>query len=382
MRKYLIAGNLPLVAASLFSLQIPVFADVPNMSANKHLVKQNDQVSAQGVDTYWTPERLKKAKPLELPVNIKGSILIGNQATPVGESKSAPGARPTVEVKPETTPLFTPDKPLKNNEVQPLNVGSQGAHFSSSRVFPQGIEQAYPYRTVGKLLFKTPQGDSMCSAAVLRPRLILTAGHCVHKGSGGNNGFYSNFLFIPAYRNGYAPYGKWTWGRVVTTNAWATGNGTVANAGDYAILELNDQPINGVTRKIGDVVGYLSYATNKLSPNHLHLLGYPGNLDSGEIMHQVASASYGSGGNNTILYGSDMGGGSSGGPWIQNFGEFASGQNVGQNNYPNQIVGVTSYGYRDANGNIAGLLVQGSSILDNQFTQILNIACAGKSGNC
>lgn len=152
------------------------------------------------------------------------------------------------------------------------------------------------------------------AAAVIKPRLILTAGHCVHKGSGGNNGLYTNFLFVPAYRDGAAPYKRWSWSHVITPNTWITGGGTLPNAADYAILEVSDQSFSGVTSTIGSVVGYLGYKTRDLLPNHVTMLGYPRNLDNDEKMHQVTAGSYGSGGNNTAIYGSDMREGSSGGP--------------------------------------------------------------------
>ncbi len=58
--------------------------------------------------------------------------------------------------------------------------------------------------------------DYVCSAAAIRTRKrnqVITAGHCVHTGP--NVGlleqphFFSDWLFVPRYRNGRAPYGRW-----------------------------------------------------------------------------------------------------------------------------------------------------------------------------
>jgi hypothetical protein len=95
-------------------------------------------------------------------------------------------------------------------------------------------------------------------------------------------------------------------------------------------------------------------------------------------MHQVTAESFQANGNNTVIYGSDMGGGSSGGPWVQNFGTPAIGQTVGLNTGTNQIIGVTSCVPIDEKGP----LYAGSSILNNSFLDILNKACARKAGNC
>jgi hypothetical protein len=72
-----------------------------------------------------------------------------------------------------------------------------------------------------------------------------------------------------------------------------------------------------------------------------------------------------------------MRGGSSGGPWVQNFGTPASGQSGAYNSGLNRVVGVTSWGYT-----ATGPKVQGSSILTSTFTNILNRACSHRSGNC
>ena len=263
-------------------------------------------------------------------------------------------------------------------EVEPADVGAYAvdAPFSSSRLIPIEARLAYPYRAVGKLFFTVHNGsDKVCSGAVLRPRLVLTAGHCVHSGSA--DGFYENFLFIPAYHEGQAPFQAWNWSWVTTTGSWVSSNGTVPNKADFAIIEVEDRIFDNQVMRIGDVVGWLGYRTNALHNNHTKKIGYPGNHDQGQIMHQVDSQDVGSGTQNTWLYGSDMGRGSSGGPWVMNFGMQAVGQSGGHQPWPNRIVGVTSYGFR-----AASLKVQGSSILDDEFLKILNVVCGRQSGNC
>jgi len=221
------------------------------------------------------------------------------------------------------------------------------------------------------------QGDFVCSASVLRPRVVVTAGHCTHKGSGGTAGFYTNFYFIPAYRDGVAPLQTWNPNYVITTSTWATGGGGVPNAADYAMFQMSDKIINNTPVKIGSITGYLGYQTSSLSSNHATLLGYPCNLDGCAKMHQITARSGASVSPNNVEYGSDMRGGSSGGPWVQNFGELAVGQTGGSNPGLNRIVGITSYGY-----NSTAPEVQGSSIPDSRFLSILNSICGLSAGNC
>jgi V8-like Glu-specific endopeptidase len=171
---------------------------------------------------------------------------------------------------------------------------------------------------VGKLFFSIPgAGGFICSGAVIRPRLILTAGHCVHSGSDGVDGFFESFVFVPAYGQDNAPYKAWEATVVWTTGSWGTSGGLVPNRADFAIIEVRNEVFRedgrNLRKRIGDVTGYLGYRTNGLLPNHTKQLGYPANHDFGEIMHQVNSQHFESFDQDTVLYGNDRAGGSSGG---------------------------------------------------------------------
>ncbi|KTD06838.1 trypsin-like serine peptidase [Legionella jamestowniensis] len=329
---------------------------------------------------YWTPERLMNAKEMPYPEADPNQLQeLDKDPLNLEESQQEDGAPPEEDTELNLMPLIPESMlNLEQEEISQsfFNRGISGANFSSSRLVPITADLVYPYRTVGRLFFTVPgQGNFTCSAAVVKQRLILTAGHCVHSGT--NAGYFTNFLFIPAYRSGKAPLRSWSWSYVLTTSAWATGRGIVPNAADYAMIEVKDQVISGTTRRLGSVTGILGWKTNALNSNHVHLLGYPCNLDSCQLMHQVTSQSFRGVTPNNVEYGSDMRGGSSGGPWVQNFGIASSGQTGGLNPARNAIVGVTSYGYVDSR-----IMLQGSSILDSRFVSLLNTMCKRRSGNC
>jgi len=295
----------------------------------KALVRESDQ-TADEVTAFWTPERLQAAEALLA-------------AVPESDLRAA-GADERVLEKRISTPLFT-----------------------SSRIVPQTADTAYPYSTVGRLTFTIPgQGTASCSAAVINRRLVLTAGHCVHRGSEDTLGFYSNFMFTPAYRNGAAPFGTWTATAYSVTGAWAAGKGIYPNPGDFGVLEIADQG----GKRIGDVTGWLGVLPNHLFPNIVTMLGYPSNIDGGKLMHQVVSQGIGPTGARTYAYGSDMKG-AGGGPWVQSFGI----PGTGQSGPFNVIVGVTSF-------EVAGANEVSSSTFDAKVLALVNQLCARKPGNC
>jgi V8-like Glu-specific endopeptidase len=266
---------------------------------------------------------------------------------------------------------------------EPSDAGEAEAYFSSSRLIPSGARRYYPYRTVGKLFFSIPgAGGFICSGAVIRPRLILTAGHCVHSGSDGVDGFFESFVFVPAYDQGNAPHKAWEATVVWTTGSWGTSGGPVPNRADFAIIEVRNEVFRedgrNLRKRIGDVTRYLGYRTNGLLPNHTKQLGYPANHDFGEIMHQVDSQHFESFDQDTVRYGNDMAGGSSGRPWVENFGRKAEGQTDGLAPFPNSVVGVTSFGFIPP----PDFKLSGSSTLNDEFLALLDAACGRRADNC
>lgn len=320
---------------------------------------------------YWDQHHYKNAKPMQLPKVIEENLI------PIAIKKSnanniyAPSQEPMMDLPPEKNLLFIPSV---LNKIRNFNAGTSKYQFSSTQLIPLTADLNFPYRAVGKLFFTTPSGDKSCTAVVIKKRIILTAAHCLHDGSGSASGWYKNFIFIPAFRDGVAPYKAWTYSFAKVTNDWFIGKGVVPNAADYGMLEMNDLTINNKVTSIAAVTGYLGYKISSTIPNHTRILGFPCNLDFCQKMHEVDAQSAASVTPNNVEIGSDMNDGAGGSPWIQNFGKASDGQ---ANNYLNVIVGVTSYAYDDTT-----TLVNGSSILDSRFTTLLNDMCAHRAGNC
>jgi V8-like Glu-specific endopeptidase len=377
MNKTMLAGA-PLLGLSLL-------AAAPS-HAEDHLLIVNNNADAKTAAAYWTPERFRAAQPLPMPHVTPGTTTREEPTSPTQEKSQASEPKaPRAQFHAMPRKLFAPDAIAeRSNEVMtPEAVGTFGAHYTSSRVFPMftgtaaqfSADRAYPYITIGKLFFSIGGRPFVCSASVIQHRIVATAGHCVHSGT--SAGFHSNWVFVPAFRDGNAPLLTWNWRAAIVTGTWASGGGTVPNAADYAMIEFGDQALGRQNLALGDLTGWLGWQTLSLSANHTSKLGYPCNLDSCQKMQDVTSGAFRNTSPNNVEYGSDAGGGSSGGPWVQNFQVLQAGGATGKNTGSNRVVGVTSYIYVPDDPK-----VQGASILDSRWVSILNTLCGRVAGNC
>lgn len=347
------------------------------------VVKVNPEVRA-AAPGYWTPERFKAAKPLPLPLASPDTRHAAEPAAAPARPAASDAREPTEPAGFPGQQLFTPDAAAPRLGADPGAVGTFGAYYTSTRVFPlfdgsaapYSADRAYPYRTVGILFFTIDGSPFLCSASVIQRRVVATAGHCVHSGTAA--GFYDNWVFVPSYRDGAAPFKMWNWRMVAVTGTWAGGGGAVPNAADYAMIEFVDQPLypNAKPSKLGYVTGWLGWQTLSLIPNHTSKLGYPCNLDNCGKLQDITSNSFRATDPNNVEYGSDARGGSSGGPWVQNFETLAVGGGTGSQTSSNRVVAVTSYGYISEDPK-----VQGASILDSRWVDLFNLLC-GQPGNC
>ncbi|MBY0453577.1 MAG: trypsin-like serine protease [Burkholderiaceae bacterium] len=261
--------------------------------------------------------------------------------------------------------------------------GTSNFKYSSARVANTSAEEnTYPHSAIGKLYFKKGSIAYVCTASLVRKSILVTAGHCVHSGIGGDQkGFFNSFEYVPSYRNGVAPYGTWNYSKVYTSGIWASGGGVVPNTEDWALIVLQRKDINSQLTTVGAITGWLNFATFALGGEQLTAVGYPGNLDNGQVKHRVESVGRFYGIYNIGAWGSDMEQGSSGGPVVMNYGSYYSNSSLAPinnvRNYSNYIVSVTSFGATDK-----AVKRQGGSELNDNFKLLINRACTENPWAC
>lgn len=208
------------------------------------------------------------------------------------------------------------------------------APYSSLEVFDD--YKVYPYRCIGKIFFRSNGRDFVCSGASIGNNAIWSAGHCLHRGNNSDDGYSTDVIFVPAYKDGEAPYGQWEAKQLIVRNAWyRDGNpgGLYQDMGGVILY-----PLNG--KKISEVVGWLGFSWHRGKYQHWTQFGYPaGDPFNGQrLMQNSSSFAYDgsvSGSPKPVGVGSNFTGGASGGPWIVEFGT------------KNYLNGCNSYKHRD-----------------------------------
>jgi V8-like Glu-specific endopeptidase len=240
---------------------------------------------AAPADDRWTPERMRAAVPL--------GLLSANRAEPSATVPSK-GEKAIVD------PLLGPTDP-------------------SSRALPEG---GAPWTgggdvaaTSGRVFFNYDGKPFSCSGNAVtsdNSSTVITAGHCVKM----EGSWHTDWVFVPGYHDGQAPYGQWTASETMATPQWVASEDF-----NYDIGAAVVEPLNG--KLLTDVVGGQGLAFNTGYNLPMYAFGYPA-----AAPYDGETLSYCSGPTSPDLLVTNSHGlncsmtsGSSGGPWFTKFDE-------------------------------------------------------------
>jgi glutamyl endopeptidase len=176
----------------------------------------------------------------------------------------------------------------------------------------------YPNSAIGRLDFRSGGRSYWCTGALIDPDTVLTAGHCVHDGSGSTTGWSTAMRFTPAVNRGVEPFGECDGIELLTVPGWyATG----AETEDLGLVQLDCE--------VGHETGWLGVkavpGAGALRNLPVHVRGYPGDMAWGSLwtMRDRIRVS----GARMVFYLNDTYGGESGAPvfsWRDCNGEYGA----------------------------------------------------------
>ncbi|MFG1669733.1 trypsin-like serine peptidase [Streptomyces sp. Y7] len=253
------------------------------------------QVSAgaqQQARDFWTPERMREATPLDL-VSVNGHF----------EGGSAPQKGRATTVAP-TAPAAA------------LGTKAAGVDLMA---FPNGGGQwtggGAVVNSAGRVFFSYQGRTASCSGNAVTSNnksTVITAGHCVKL----EGAWHTNWVFVPGYHDGQAPYGRWSASKTLSTPQW-----TASEDINYDVGAAVVAPLDG--KLLTDVVGGQGLAFNTGYNLRMYSFGFPAAApyDGEKFIYCSGSTSRDFLLSNDHGMNCNMTGGASGGPWFTQFNE-------------------------------------------------------------
>lgn len=237
-------------------------------------VRHRTGESAAKVREFWTPARMARARDLGSFTGGSGNARLPGPV--VGASTAAaPGLR----------------------------------HRQAKNLFP----------AIGRIFFRYGPYLGSCSGTAINTpsqRLVLTAGHCLKPAETWSR----RVIFVPDYYRGRRPYGSWVWKTLWVTRSWANRENFSYDIG----VIVTRRSRRG--RRVGEVTDSLPYAAFPDRRGRTWIFGYPGGSNRAREKRACANRWTwpelwsGFPGPRRITTECSMARGSSGGPWVSDYG--------------------------------------------------------------
>ncbi|MFG2870766.1 trypsin-like serine peptidase [Streptomyces sp. NPDC048338] len=289
-----------LLAGALTTTQAQAADTAPAAAPAARSVTATQQ---QRAAAFWTPARMRSATPLDL------------RLTPGARTEVARAERPTTVPPTAAAPAAFPQ--------------AGGAWTGGGAVV----------KTSGRVFFTFQGRTASCSGNAVTSQnasTVVTAGHCVkYQGA-----WHTNWVFVPGYANGSAPYGQWTATKTLTTPQWEASEDINHDVGAAVVAPLDGRTLTSVTGAQG-----IQFNGGYNKP--MYAFGFPAAspYDGSKLVYCSGNSS------KDFLFSQDHGlacnmtGGSSGGPWFTGFDESTgTGLQVSVNSFgyaflPNRMFG-------------------------------------------
>lgn len=292
---------LSLLAASVAFISPSAASATPSQTSNSSVAHvAADSTAAQShVTSSWTGERMKSAASLDLPQVSKDDI---SADVEVGAPSS----------------------------VEPTDNPQAGGPWDGKGDI---------VKTSGRVFFSFDGKDASCSGDAVTSdngSVVLTAGHCVkYQGS-----WHTDWVFVPGYHDGEAPYGEWAASKTLTTPQWEADEDMNYDVGTAVVGQVDG-------KNLTDVVGGQGVSFNGEYNQDMYSFGFPAEDPyDGETLDYCSGPTT----KDTLLTTDhglpcNMTGGSSGGPWFVDFDESTgTGKQASVNSFGYQFLPDTMFG--------------------------------------
>ncbi|MGN6215367.1 MAG: trypsin-like serine peptidase [Solirubrobacterales bacterium] len=198
-------------------------------------------VSAREAGAFWTPQRMREAKPVE-----------------VGRPHLRPASRS-----------------LPHHRGQPHRVAPEAARLSiDSSGFEQVADPTAPDFRINGAIFLSLGifGYGRCSGTAVHSgnqSVVFTAAHCINSGGPDGRWFPGRWVFVPAYRYGQRPFGVFPARWLDTTKQWRRSGSENFDVGAAVVGR------NGRGETLGEAVGGAGIAWNLKARQTFDVHGYP-----------------------------------------------------------------------------------------------------------